>query len=84
LKDSITQLPSQTNCAVSVQTHSEAALHTADFALWRLPTVLAHYPVSKSAWWAGVKDGIFPSPVRLSVRSVAWRAGDIRTLIASL
>jgi predicted DNA-binding transcriptional regulator AlpA len=53
-------------------------------SLWKLPTVLAEVPVSRSAWLAGVKAGRFPAPVRLSVRSVAWRAEDVRALIASL
>ena len=55
-----------------------------DIALWRLPTVLAHVPVSRSGWWAGVKSGRYPQPVRLSARCVAWRSADIRTLIESL
>lgn len=53
-------------------------------SLWKLPTVLAEVPVSRSAWLAGVKAGRYPAPVRLSVRSVAWRAEDVRALIASL
>ena len=52
--------------------------------LWKLPTVLAKYPVSRSHWLAGVKAGRYPAPVRLSVRSVAWRASDILSLIDSL
>jgi predicted DNA-binding transcriptional regulator AlpA len=54
-----------------------------DSALWRLPTVLAHIPVSRSGWWAGVKEGRYPAPVKLSTRCVAWRSADIRALIAS-
>jgi predicted DNA-binding transcriptional regulator AlpA len=54
-----------------------------DIALWRLPTVLAHVPVSRSHWWAGVAEGRYPAPVKLSKRCVAWRSADIRTLIAS-
>ena len=49
----------------------------------RLPEVLRLYPVSKSTWWAGVKDGRFPKPVKLSRRCTAWRAEDIHTLITS-
>ena len=52
--------------------------------LWRLPTVLQYIPISRSGWWAGVKAGRYPSPVRLSTRCVAWRSSDIRSLIASL
>jgi predicted DNA-binding transcriptional regulator AlpA len=55
-----------------------------DAALWRLPTVLTHVPVSRSGWWAGIKAGRYPAPVRLSPRCVAWRSEDIRSLIASL
>ena len=49
----------------------------------RLPQILAVYPVSRSAFWAGVKDGRFPSPVKLSPRCTAWRVEDIRALIES-
>ena len=57
--------------------------HNPDSALWRLPTVLAHVPVSRSHWWAGVAEGRYPAPVKLSKRCVAWRSADIRALIAS-
>ena len=38
-------------------------------------------PVGKSAWWAGVKSGRFPEPVKLGPRTTAWRVKDIRSLI---
>lgn len=38
-------------------------------------------PVSRSTWWAGVKTGRFPAPVRLGARAVAWRASDIAALV---
>ncbi len=47
----------------------------------RLPTVLKVIPVSKSTWWAGVKDGRFPKPVKLGPKTTAWRVEDIRRLI---
>ena len=59
------------------------SLQNPDIALWRLPTVLAHVPVSRSHWWAGVAEGRYPAPVKLSKRCVAWRSADIRALIAS-
>lgn len=40
-------------------------------------------PVSKSTWWAGIKDGRFPKPVKLGPRITAWRVEDIRSLIDS-
>jgi prophage regulatory protein len=38
-------------------------------------------PVSKSTWWAGVRSGRYPKPVKLGPRITAWRVGDIRALI---
>lgn len=46
----------------------------------RLPTVLAVYPVSRTAWYAGMKAGLYPKPVKLG-SCTAWRAEDIRALI---
>jgi len=47
----------------------------------RLPEVLRVFPISKSAWWAGVKGGRFPKPVKLGPKTSAWRVQDIRALI---
>lgn len=47
----------------------------------RLPAVLAIFPVSKSTWWAGVKDGRYPAGHKLSERVTAWRVEDIVALI---
>ena len=49
-------------------------------SMLRLPRVLDLVPVGKSAWWAGVKAGKFPRPVKLSNRITAWRARDILAL----
>jgi prophage regulatory protein len=47
------------------------------------PPTPALIPVKKSTWWAGVKGGRFPQPVRtLGARVTAWRVEDIRELIA--
>lgn len=46
------------------------------------PPIPALIPVSKSTWWAGVKSGRYPQPVRtLGERITAWRVEDIRNLI---
>ncbi len=41
-------------------------------------------PVSKSSWWAGVKSGKYPKPVKLSARCTCWYVEDIRKLIAQI
>jgi hypothetical protein len=45
------------------------------------PPIQPIIPVSKSTWWAGVKSGRFPKPVKLGPRITAWRVSDIRKLI---
>ena len=48
------------------------------------PPIPAVIPVGKSTWWAGVKDGRYPQPIRtLSKRVTCWRVEDIRALIKS-
>ncbi len=50
----------------------------------RLASILALHgpiPVARSTWWAGVKSGRFPKPVKLGPRTTAWKVEDIRTLI---
>jgi prophage regulatory protein len=58
--------------------------HLPTTGFMRLRSITAPFgpiPVSKSTWWAGVKEGRFPQPVKLGPRITAWRAEDIRALI---
>jgi len=48
------------------------------------PPIPAIIPVSKSTWWAGIREGRFPKPVHLSRRCVAWRLSDIKELIEGM
>ena len=50
----------------------------------RLPQILNVIPVGRSSWWAGVKSGKYPQPVKLGKNTTAWRAEDIHALIAKL
>ena len=62
--------------------HNQPDLPSTGFL--RLGSILAPrgpIPVSKSTWWAGVKGGQFPKPVKLGPRITAWRVEDIRALI---
>jgi prophage regulatory protein len=47
----------------------------------RIRQILAVYPIGRSTWWAGVKSGRFPRPVKLGPRTTAWRVEDIRRLL---
>jgi len=50
---------------------------TTDSCAWQQCWPRSH-PVSKSTWWAGVKSGRFPKPVKLGPRITAWRAEEKR------
>ena len=50
----------------------------------RIKQVLRYIPVSKSTWWAGIKTGRFPKPVRLGAKVTAWHVQDIRNYIDSV
>ena len=55
-----------------------------DTGFMRINQILAPagpIPVSKSTWWAGVKDGRFPKPLKLGARVTVWRVEDICELI---
>lgn len=45
------------------------------------PPVPALIPVSNSTWWAGVKSGRYPKPIKISTRITAWNVDDIRNFI---
>lgn len=48
------------------------------------PPIPPIIPVSKSTWWAGVKSGRYPQPVRtMGERITVWKVEAIRALIAS-
>lgn len=51
--------------------------------LVRLSAILAPsgpIPVSKSTWWAGVRSGRFPKPLKLGPRTTVWKVEDVRAL----
>lgn len=48
------------------------------------PPIPAVIPVSKSTWWAGVKSGRFPTPVKIGPGITAWRWTDIGTVISAI
>lgn len=39
-------------------------------------------PISKSAWWAGVKAGRFPKACKLGPRTTVWRVADVMQLLS--
>ena len=47
----------------------------------RLPVILKIFPVGRSTWFEGVKESRFPKPIKIGVRTTAWKVEDIRALI---
>jgi predicted DNA-binding transcriptional regulator AlpA len=45
------------------------------------PAIEPLIPISASAWWAGVKTGRYPKPIKLGDRVTAWRASEIYALV---
>ena len=62
--------------------HPQASLPAEGYV--RLAQILAVIPISKSAWWAGVRSGRYPRSIRLGSRTTAWKVDAIRQLIDRL
>lgn len=45
------------------------------------PPVVGVCPFSKAQLWKLVKEGKFPSPIKISTRVTAWRVEDVRKFI---
>ena len=45
--------------------------------------IMPLFPICKTEWWNGVRDGKYPQPIKLSANITVWRVEDIRRLIES-
>lgn len=68
-------MPATLTNDISTCIHSESFL--------RLNEVLRRIPISRAAWYAGVKAGRYPAQVKIGLRAAAWRVSDIDKLAAS-
>lgn len=50
----------------------------------RLPSVLAVLPISKTAFYDGIKAGKYPPGTLLTPRCRAWTAAEVRQILADL
>jgi len=50
----------------------------------RLQTVLNLIPISKTSFYAGVREGLYPAPIKIGKRTSVWRVSDIHQLIEDL
>ncbi len=47
----------------------------------RVKDIIKMLSISRSTWWAGVKTGHFPQPLKLGPRITVWRQGDILAMV---
>lgn len=45
------------------------------------PAIAPLFPISRAGWYAGIRKGIYPPPVKLSERIAAWPVQSIRALL---
>ncbi len=48
------------------------------------PPIPAILPIGRSSWWAGVRSGKYPRPVKIGPRTTAWKVEDIFALVERL
>ena len=61
---------------------SQESLSSAqNLQLVRLPRVLALTGVSTATWYRGISSGIYPAPVKIGSRAVAWRMADLMPIL---
>ena len=39
------------------------------------------FPVSRSQWFAGIRQGVYPKGIKISKRVTVWRADEIRKMV---
>jgi prophage regulatory protein len=49
--------------------------------LLRVRDVVVRVPVSKSTWWAWVRKGYAPRPIRVGENVTCWRESEINAFI---
>ena len=49
--------------------------------LWRLPTVKAKTTLSEPSIYRLMKQGIFPKPIKIGHRAVAWKSTEVESFI---
>ncbi len=55
-----------------------------DDRLLRVPQVLNILGISRSTFYAGIKKGVFPAPLKISSRTSVWPHSQIRAVAENL
>ena len=66
---------------VPLEASQENSSFSQNLQLVRLPRVLALTGVSTATWYRGISSGIYPAPVKIGSRAVAWRMADLMPIL---
>lgn len=44
------------------------------------PPVRGEVPMAASTWWAGIRKGIYPPPIKIGPRKCVWRRSEVRAI----
>ena len=88
-RSAVQRVPKRAVKAVAVKkkrSNKHAPVSTMSFNLdmpgfQRLDSVLAIFPVSRAAWYAGITEGRYTAGIQIGKRSVAWSNASIKALI---
>lgn len=58
-------------------------IEAAEFDLWKLPTVTDKTTLSEPSIYRLMKAGLFPKPIKIGSRAVAWKSSEIEEFINS-
>ena len=61
----------------------EGTIFAADDRLLKIKDCLKIIPVGQSTWWAGIKDGRFPKPVKIGGNTF-WRYSDVMRVVQGI
>lgn len=48
------------------------------------PPITPILPISRASWYQGISEGRYPKPLKIGLRSVAWRRSDIIDLLKEI
>ncbi|OEE69829.1 transcriptional regulator [Enterovibrio norvegicus FF-33] len=52
--------------------------------LLRIEQVLELIPISRTSWYRGIQDGLYPQSIKIGPRIAVWRRSDIEQLLTVL
>lgn len=58
-------------------------IESVNFDLWKLPKVVEKTTLSEPSIYRLMKQGVFPKPIKIGLRAVAWKSSEVEAFITS-